>query len=294
MKCLQKWFARALATLAGLSLLLSIFLIFPPLLPSQYLSQINVSTNAAVLALNSTSTRLAAVYEIGLFQYCEYDRGNISTTSSSDSNLAHAHFYPTTGASSAGSFTSSVSTSLRRAPVPSKCHWALPTYQLFDAVQVFGLPFGYAPGDDDSNSPPVLPGELLFHYLKLANYSKCLPLIFLCFCAVQAYVLWFCCLKLPAQSQAIIYTNSPSSPLRATNAGLVFGCASSLFLMILVLILDSGRDHHLFYMISDFYSSEEAPVIVLSKSDGVNRIFTWLVEMCMLSVPISLLVRQSG
>lgn len=278
MKPTQRWIIRSIIGLSSASLFMAFVLFFPLLfLSGQYLAQIHISPEAASLIYNSTSTTPAAAYDINLLYYCEY-----SGLTTPDSAQLLSQFYPTPP-SLFQSMLNYISLSPPTSPKPSKCHWASPTSQLFEILQSFGIPHG-------SNIDAIkdsLPTDLLVHYLQVAKFSKSLPILLLTFCVFQAYMVWVNILKIQRRP-ITVYTLNSSYHARHLEDTLVFSCVASLLLMILIQTLDTTRDQHLLHLISDFYSSEDAPIYVFPKSQGLTKLLTWMTEISILLIPLSL------
>lgn len=287
MKTSQRWIIKSIATLSSLSLLMAFMLFFPRMLLSgQYLAQIHISPEAASLIYNSTGHVPSMVYELNLLYYCEYN-GNSSLLSHNGSN--RTHFYPTpTSRTEKIKEYFSLSPALLPATASaasSQCHWASLTSQLFEIVQLFG---SYSVDQVD----PALPADLLLHYINLAKYSRSFPVLLMCFCLIQTYLLWVCYLKLYCAHRAItVYTLTPSYHARHMDDTFIFSCVASLLLMILLLFIDSARDQHLFQLIADFYSTEDAPIYVYPMSKGLSKLLIWMTETTILSIPISLICK---
>lgn len=301
MKTTQRWIYRSIICLSSLSLLLAITLIFPHILSTttrgggKYLAQIHVSKEASLQIYNATGKMPSMIYEINLLQYCEYNViNNTVYYSNSSSLLRKSPFYPTPGSRSAKLkelfSLASQKPVLREQSIDLssyKCNWALPTLQAFDLVQIFGLPSGYSM----DQLPDVYPADLFIHYLKLAKYSKILPILILCYSVFQFYIIWVSKLKLAARRQITVYTMSPSQHLRHLDDSFVFSCIASLLLLIMIILMDTSRDQHLFEVISEYYSSSQSPIYVFPKSACFSNVLTWMVEISILLIPISLASR---
>lgn len=285
MRTLQRWIIRSILYLSAISLLLATTLIFPHVLykssygSGQYLAQIHVSEEAVTQIYNSTGNFPNTIYEINLFQYCEYSLITNTKLDNNTTDLPKNRFYPIPGSK----FTQIFSPAARPASsidmASYKCHWSFPAFHM---VQIFGLPLSYSTDDVAG-----VHDNFLKHYLRLNKYSKMLPILLLCYFVLQGYMVWVCRLKLSRRPKLSLHT---SNRLHLDDI-FIFSCVASVLLLILILVIDSSRDQQLYQLVSEFYSTEKAPIFVFPKSATFNSILTLMTEFTLLSVPLSIVLR---
>ncbi|CDO56953.1 Hypothetical protein, no similarity [Geotrichum candidum] len=294
---------RSIIVSSSVLILLSFSLVFPNLFSrkgsyneGQYLTQILLSKEAALDIQHNTGHIPSTAYEVNIFQYCQYNLIN-STYSSPNSTHEKPQFYPVKS-SNFLSFSkkrknnnlSSLFSAFSNKVIDHssyKCHWAFPSpANIFDPVDLFGVPV----------SEHTLPEELVLHHTRFERYSRCLPFLLVCFVLTQFYMIranQFKLVQLRRQDLLPVHKgghhskyHTPNHQSRYSGNTITVMSILSALLIVLLVMLDLARDKHLFHLISEFYTSKQAPIYVFPKSAASTNLLTWMSEISILLIPI--------